>query len=361
MNYYKFNIGDYAAATRHLTVLEHGAYRLLLDVYYTSEAQLPADTKVVARKAGARTQEEVEAVGVVLSEFFTLSDDGWHHARCDAEIAAFHAKAEVNRVVGKKGGRPRKQTQTVSGNNPQETQTVSGNNPQETQTVSGNNPQETLTTNQEPLTNNHTPLTPQGAAPVGAEGAEKTFPRLDDDLALIDTPVSSKAEAEAAAPIETQVADLVAELEVVDTADLHPSAGTVCTTAGAACLVMKSAGIASTNPGSPKLKALLDAGATLSEFLDAAQKAVAAGNGNFPYALGIVAGERKRAAAMAGQLHQGDMPVAETPYQRSMRERAAEFAPSLARKAPAERQRSQSAADFFNAIEVSARTVGALK
>ena len=39
MNYYKFNVGDYSAATRHLSMLEHGAYRLLLDVYYTTEFQ----------------------------------------------------------------------------------------------------------------------------------------------------------------------------------------------------------------------------------------------------------------------------------------------------------------------------------
>jgi hypothetical protein len=53
-------------------------------------------------------------------------------------------------------------------------------------------------------------------------------------------------------------------------------------------------------------------------------------------------------------------PAAETAYQRSMRERVQEFAPSIARKAP-DAPKAQSAADFFNAIEVPARTVGALK
>lgn len=136
MNYYKFNIGDYAAATRHLTMLEHGAYRLLLDLYYTTEQPIPSDLKAAARKAGARSKDEVAAVETVLEEFFTLSPNGWSHARCETEIALFQQKAETNRVVGKRGGRPRKETQTVS----------------ET------NPQETLTTNQEPITNNpHTP------------------------------------------------------------------------------------------------------------------------------------------------------------------------------------------------------------
>ena len=306
MNYYKFNIGDYAAATRHLTMIEHGAYRLLLDVYYTSEAKLPADIKAVARKAGARSKDEIAAVEVVLNEFFILQADGWRHSRCDSEIAAFHAKAETNRVSGKKGGRPRRQTQMVS----------------------EANPRETLTTNHKPGTNNQTPQTPQGGAPDGAGGVEPTFP---DDIADLT-------------PIETS-----------------PSAGSACTTAGSVCLAMKAAGIADTNPGNPKLRALVDAGADLQEFVGAAQQAVSAGNGRFAYVLGAVEGERKRAAAMASQLHQGAMPAAETAYQRSMRERVQEFAPSLARTAPAAQQPRQSAVEFFNTIEVPARTVGALK
>lgn len=144
MNYYKFNIGDYAAATRHLTMLEHGAYRLLLDVYYTAEGPLPVDIKAVARKAGARAKDEVAAVEQVLGEFFALTEQGWQHGRCDDEIAAFHAKAETNRASGKKGGRPRKATGSVSQNN-------ESGNPQKTQTVSETNPQETLTTNHKPL------------------------------------------------------------------------------------------------------------------------------------------------------------------------------------------------------------------
>lgn len=143
MHYYKFSIGDYAAATRHLSMLEHGAYRLLLDLYYTSEQPIPLDMKAAARKAGARTKDEVQAVETILREFFTETESGWTHARCDSEIAAFKAKTETNRAVGRLGGRPKKETQTVS-----------DGNQEKTQTVSENNPQETLTTNQEPLTIN---------------------------------------------------------------------------------------------------------------------------------------------------------------------------------------------------------------
>lgn len=86
MNFYSHHLGDYARNTRHLTMLEHGAYRLLIDLYYSREVPLPADEKSLSRLVCARTDEEKEAVATVLSEFFELTDDGWRHARCDEEI-----------------------------------------------------------------------------------------------------------------------------------------------------------------------------------------------------------------------------------------------------------------------------------
>ena len=89
----------------------------------------------------------------------------------------------------------------------------------------------------------------------------------------------------------------------------------------------------------------------------AAQKAVAESKG-FNYAIGIVTNERKRAALMAQQIHRGQLPAAETAYQRSMRERMQEAAPESARRDPNE---SANPVDFFNAIEVPARTVEYVK
>lgn len=97
MNFYSHHLGDYAAATRHLSMLEHGAYRLLLDTYYTRETALPADEAMVCRLAGARSEEERQAVVTVLREFFTLTDDGWAHARCDAEIERMREKSDKAR------------------------------------------------------------------------------------------------------------------------------------------------------------------------------------------------------------------------------------------------------------------------
>ena len=86
MNFYPFHIGDYASATRHLTWTEDAAYRRLLDCYYVREEALPADLRQVYRLVVASTNEQREAVDQVLEEFFTLTDVGYTHQRCEAEI-----------------------------------------------------------------------------------------------------------------------------------------------------------------------------------------------------------------------------------------------------------------------------------
>jgi len=128
VNYYKRHIGDYAAATRHLSLLEHGVYTVLLDTYYTSEKPLPADLRAVQRLVGAKSDDEREAVSVVLEEFFEKSADGWRQTRCDEEIHNKQAKAEANQVIGRLGGRPKEITDSVIGESvrlPEQTQTVS--------------------------------------------------------------------------------------------------------------------------------------------------------------------------------------------------------------------------------------------
>jgi len=123
MNYYSHHIGDYLSSTAHLTLLEHGVYRRLIDVYYIHESALPADSKQVYRLIGARTKDEREAVDSVLAEFFTETDDGWHQNRCDHEIAL----CNKNRTNGKNGGRPPKKQNPTD--NPEETQTITQEEP----------------------------------------------------------------------------------------------------------------------------------------------------------------------------------------------------------------------------------------
>ena len=94
MNYYERHLGDYAKDTAHLTMIEHGAYGLLLDRYYGTEQGIPADQ--VHRIARARSKEEKQAVDDVLSEFFSLVDGIWVNSRAEEEIAKVAAKVPAN-------------------------------------------------------------------------------------------------------------------------------------------------------------------------------------------------------------------------------------------------------------------------
>ena len=86
MNYYPHHIGDYAKVTSHLTLIEDGAYRRMLDLYYATERPLPEDISALCRLLRARDKDEKDAVETVLKEYFTLTTDGWRKARCDEEI-----------------------------------------------------------------------------------------------------------------------------------------------------------------------------------------------------------------------------------------------------------------------------------
>jgi len=159
MNWYKHYMGDFARDTAHLTILQHGVYRLLLDHYYATEKPLQADILALQRIIRATTPDEQDAIKTVLKEFFTLKDGFYHNDRADRELAKYELQAEHNREVGRKGGRPRNPeiTQVVSENNPSgfdslenKTQVVSKQKPKD-------NPNETLT---------HKPINPLTNEPI---------------------------------------------------------------------------------------------------------------------------------------------------------------------------------------------------
>ena len=97
MHYYKHNIGDYRRDTSHLTLLEHGIYRQLLDSYYLDEAPLCNDVAKLMRSHSVRNADEMQAFQNVLNDFFELTDQGYIHKRCDDVIAEYHGKSESAR------------------------------------------------------------------------------------------------------------------------------------------------------------------------------------------------------------------------------------------------------------------------
>ena len=137
MHYYSFNIADYRKDTVHLTPVEHFIYRSLIDWYYLDEQPIPKKTQQVMRRLGLGS-DGLSSLQNVLDDFFVESEFGYKHARIEQEIDAYRAKAEVSRVNGSKGGRPKK---------PRKTQQVILANPEK--------PSRNLTNNHKPITNNH--------------------------------------------------------------------------------------------------------------------------------------------------------------------------------------------------------------
>ena len=134
MHYYKFNIADYRKDTGHLSTIEHGIYRQLIDWYYLDEQPIPEETQMVIRRLRLGS-DEVMFLQNVLSDFFVLGKKGYEHKRIEVEIKDYQEQVEKNKNNGKLGGRPKK-TQSVISGLPDESQ---------------NNP------NHKPLTTNHKP------------------------------------------------------------------------------------------------------------------------------------------------------------------------------------------------------------
>jgi len=152
MNYYSFHLGDYAAHTRHLSLLEDLAYRRMLDLYYTTEAALPADPAKVARLIGMR--DHMQEVTDVLAEFFTKSDDGYLSNRCEREIDTYKAKAERAKSANKARWTP-KQSDDASDSG------LKSDTKSDLKSESVQIP----TKNQEPITKEEPPIPPKGGEP----------------------------------------------------------------------------------------------------------------------------------------------------------------------------------------------------
>jgi uncharacterized protein YdaU (DUF1376 family) len=134
MHYYQHHIGDFIKATARLSDTQSMAYLRLLWMYYDSEKPLKPDTKVLAFQIGA-TVEETE---LLLESFFWLAENGWHHTRCDQEIAEYRSFLDKKSNAGKASAERRKNIRSTGVE----------------QVLDSSATGEQLTTNQQPLTNN---------------------------------------------------------------------------------------------------------------------------------------------------------------------------------------------------------------
>ena len=107
--YYRFFQGDYLRDTGDLTLVEHGAYHILLHHYYTQE-WLPADRQKLYRICRAFTQEEMTAVDTIVQRYFTENGEGRiKNRKAEEEIAGRRIFLEEQARKAKLGGEATKQ------------------------------------------------------------------------------------------------------------------------------------------------------------------------------------------------------------------------------------------------------------
>lgn len=143
MNYYAFHLGDYAAHTAHLDLLEDLAYRRLIDLHMLLERPLALDVEELARKI--RMRDHAAVLRDVLNEFFVRTDDGWTNDRCMKEIEKFQANKDAAKRAGQASAQRRTQAKATTVERP-----LNDRSTQQGTTVQPTKNQEPITNNQEP-------------------------------------------------------------------------------------------------------------------------------------------------------------------------------------------------------------------
>jgi uncharacterized protein YdaU (DUF1376 family) len=84
--WYPRYVGDYQRKTGHLSMMEHGAYAMLLDHYY-STGGLPANAEQLHRICRALACDEQAALQSVVDQFFTRNGDRLINKKAEEELA----------------------------------------------------------------------------------------------------------------------------------------------------------------------------------------------------------------------------------------------------------------------------------
>lgn len=142
MHYYKRNLGDYAKKAGRLSMLQHGAYTLLIDACYDRE-QFPTMAEAIDW-TWASSAAEIEAVEFVLRKFFTLDGDVYMQKRIQEELDAYRAIAETNARIARERETKRAEKST------ERARSVDGYGSDQHEAPPN---QEPLTKNQEPIKN----------------------------------------------------------------------------------------------------------------------------------------------------------------------------------------------------------------
>lgn len=246
MNFYKHYIGDFQRDTGHLSLTERGAYLALIHHYYATEKPLPNNIDALCRIAGAVSSIERKAVKVAIT-FFEVVESGLMHSRIEAEIHKAGEQANTNRDIALAREAKRRADKLAKDDN-------------ENSTIRAENVQR----NEYENSTNQTP---------------DTIPQLNPNV------LTHSSE-------DNQIG--------------------ATTEIGRVCVAIKQMFDSATrqltdmNQQSPKFIACINSGATMDEFLHAAQIAIDKNKG-FDYLLGVVIKQRQDVANL--RLHKGVMPA----------------------------------------------------
>jgi uncharacterized protein YdaU (DUF1376 family) len=97
MHYFEHNIKDYRADAFQLNLIQHGAYRQLLDQYYLNERPLSLDLNTLFQDLLIRDEDEKNTIIYILGKFFDKTENGYVHKRCDVVIQKFKDKSDKSR------------------------------------------------------------------------------------------------------------------------------------------------------------------------------------------------------------------------------------------------------------------------
>jgi len=172
MHYYQHNIADYRKDTIHLTLLEHGCYRQLIDQYYLNEDPLPLDLTRVFRLLNARSDDEQTAIKNVINDFFTETENGFIHTRCDLEIQYYRDRIELASKAGKASAVKRKTNDRATDVQQTFNQPITNN-------LITNNQLNTIVQNDFDLFWNHYPKK------TGKEAARKSFNKIRPNIEVV--------------------------------------------------------------------------------------------------------------------------------------------------------------------------------
>lgn len=90
---YSFHISDFRRSTAHMTHEQKGVYRELLDAYYFSSGNLPAELAALSRIVSVHTDSERTALAGAVAKFFDIKNGKLTHKRADLEIGKIRAKS----------------------------------------------------------------------------------------------------------------------------------------------------------------------------------------------------------------------------------------------------------------------------